>query len=170
MAGLHNSSMGVFQFTPTPWATGVPINYTPGNQPTPFDVEFTVNLDESCGEVRRYFQDQLDRGRIIVIVTSLSETFIQAGEGFPSFFLNTGVPGANPYPARLDIVLASARPGDMDADGDVDETDLALFAATLLNPTAATQDHRDRSDLNGDGVSNGEDISQFVAAYLGNGC
>lgn len=169
VAGLHNQALGVTQFTPRPWAVGVPIGYTPGSQPTPFDVEFEIDLNESCGEVRRYFQDQLDRGRIIVIVTSLDETFIQAGEGFPSFYLNTGVPGQNPHPARLEIVLADAAPGDIDADGSVDANDLALFVGTLLDPDAATQPVRERCDLNGDTTADGADVAPFVAAYLG-GC
>ncbi|MBX3396584.1 MAG: dockerin type I repeat-containing protein [Phycisphaerae bacterium] len=169
VSGLHNTDFGVTRFTPIPWAVGVPNNYTPGNQPTPFDVEFDIDLSLSCDEVRRYFQDQLDRGRILVIVTSLSETFMQAGTGFPQFYLNTGVPGQNPYPARLEIVLSDVEPGDIDGDGNVDSADVAAFVSVLLDPDAALAAYRERCDFNGDQTANGADIASFVTTYLG-GC
>ncbi len=170
VAGLHNQAFGVAQFTPVPWAVGEPIDYTPGAQATPFDVEFNVDLSLSCGAVRDYFAEQLDRGRIIVIVTSLSETFIQAGEGFPVFYLNTGVPGENPFPARLDITLSDGIPGDVDGDGDIDLDDAAMLAQVLLAPDAFPQDVRERSDMNGDAAVNGADIQPFVDALTGSGC
>ncbi|HWL92623.1 MAG TPA: dockerin type I domain-containing protein [Phycisphaerae bacterium] len=170
VAGHHNAPQGVTQFTPTPWATGRPIAYTPSNQPISFEIEFEIDLSQSCGEVNRYFQDQLDRGRIIVIVTSLSETFMQAGSGFPTFYLNTGTPGENPHPARLEITLAEAEPGDIDADGDVDSDDVSALLVALLNPNASPPAHIDRADLNSDEAVNGEDIQLFIAAYLGGGC
>lgn len=169
VAGLHNEAHGVYQFTPQPWAIGRPINYTPGSQPTTFDVEFEIDLSLSCGEVRGYFQEQLDRGRIIVIITSLSETFQQAGTGFPVFYLNTSIPGQNPHPARLEITLSDSLPGDINGDGQIDEADLTAFVTALINPDAAPAVHVQRSDLNGDGASDGADIAPFVAAYLG-GC
>lgn len=170
ISGLHNEALGVTRFTPMPWATGHPIGYTPGAQATAFDIEFNIDLSLSCGEVRRYFQDQLDRGRVIVIITSLSETFIQAGAGFPEFYLNTSTPGENPFPARLEVTLTDNDPGDIDADGDVDLMDVAAFVNVLLDPAAASPGYQERSDLNGDGHDDGADVAPFVAAYLGGGC
>lgn len=169
VAGFHNEAMGVFEFTPVPWATGQPIGYIPGATPDPFDVEFTVNLDLSCGEVRRYFEDQLDKGRIIVAVTSLFETVMQPGDVIPLFYLNTGVPGANPHPARLEIVLADSPPGDINGDGVVDLVDVGLFVQVLLDPAGSDPQQRMRADLNGDGQADGLDTASFVQAYLG-GC
>lgn len=170
VAGLHNEALGVASFTPTPWAVGLPIGYTPGSQPSPFEVRFDVDLSQSCGAVRGYFADQLDKGRIIVIVTSLVETFEMAPSGFPSFYLNTGTPGENPFPARLEITLGEALEGDVDGDGDVDLDDAQLLTSVLLDPPAFSQEIRERSDLNGDGSANGADIAPFVQALLGVGC
>lgn len=169
IAGFHNEALGVFEFTPTPWATGEPIGYTPGAMVAPFEVDFELDLGLSCGEVRRYFEDQLDKGRVIVIVTSLFETSQQPGDVIPMFYANTAAAGANLYPARIEIVLSDAAPGDMDADGDVDDVDLALFIAVLLDPAGATQQQRDRADLDGGGDPDGLDVAPFVNAYLG-GC
>src|SRR5262245_44587334 len=45
--GQHNPGVG--SFTPTPWAVGAPINYTPGSQPTSFDIRFAIDLSLSGG-------------------------------------------------------------------------------------------------------------------------
>lgn len=91
--GLFNEGAGVLQFTPVPWAIGVPLNYTPGTQQVPFDVAFEIDLSLSDGEVKRYFQNQLNAGRIVVAITSLTET-VQQGPvaGIPSFYMKEGVP------------------------------------------------------------------------------
>src|SRR5262245_20578006 len=54
--GQQNPGLG--SFTPTAWAIGVPVNYTPGSQPGSFDIRFSLNLSLSDGRVRSYFQDQ----------------------------------------------------------------------------------------------------------------
>jgi probable HAF family extracellular repeat protein len=57
-------------------------------------------------------------------------------------------------------------PGDIDGDGDVDETDRAYFVEVLLgqesNPSFVA-----RCDLNDDGVADGRDIAPFLLAVLG---
>ncbi|MGB0715488.1 MAG: hypothetical protein ACPGXK_06400 [Phycisphaerae bacterium] len=90
--GLYNEAFGVTQFTPTPWSIGVPSGYTPGAQTTPFDVTFNIDLSLSDGDVRGYFQNQLNNGRLIVAVTSLREV-VQQGpvSGVPSFYLKEGI-------------------------------------------------------------------------------
>lgn len=97
--GLYNDQLAqpVFSFTPEPWAIGVPQNYTPGNQPTPFEVRFDVNLELSDGAVRAYYRDQLNTGRLFAYVTSLADTIIQGpANAVPSFYTKEGVfdPGA----------------------------------------------------------------------------
>ncbi|MHC5111472.1 MAG: hypothetical protein ACYTHJ_16520 [Planctomycetota bacterium] len=91
--GLYNEALGVTQFTPVPWATGTPSGYTPGNQNTPFDVTFEIDLDLSDGQVREYFQQQLNNGRVIVAVTSLKEIVEQGpSSAVPSFYMKEGTP------------------------------------------------------------------------------
>ena len=166
--GLHNETLGVGRFTPTPWATGKPIGYVPGATPDPFDMEFEVNLSLSCGEVRRHFQEQLDRGRVIVTVTSLFFTTEQAAAGFPSFFLNSPFV-LNDHPARLEILFSDFPLGDIDGDNVVDALDAGLFAEILLDPAAATPAQIERADLDADGVADGRDVEPFVQVFLG-GC
>ncbi len=107
VSGLFNDGLGVFQFTPTPWATGSPIGYTPGAQSVPFDVQFDIDLTLADGEVKAYFQEQLNNGRIIVAVTSLRETVMMgSSSGVPSFYMKEGVsldPGAKAASLRVTI-------------------------------------------------------------------
>jgi len=55
--------------------------------------------------------------------------------------------------------------GDIDVDGDVDFTDLGLFVDALLD---FPQDpvHLERSDLDGVGGANGEDVAAFIMLAL----
>jgi hypothetical protein len=110
--GLHNAAAGVTSFTPTAWAIGVPQAYTPGSQSVPFDVAFEMDLGLSNGAVRRYFQEQLDAGRVVIVVTSLQGAQQQGPQsGFPSFFMKEGLildPGAK----AADLRIVSAQPGE----------------------------------------------------------
>ncbi|HKQ48061.1 MAG TPA: dockerin type I domain-containing protein [Phycisphaerae bacterium] len=154
-------------FTPAPWAIGAPVNYTPGSQPTPFDVTFDVDLGLSDGRVLQYFQEQLDAGRVIVSVTSLRETTQQAGQaGYPSFFMKEATdPGA--LAPRLTIVLSACAlgDGDINCDGSVNDTDAALFVGVLLG-TETDSSYVTRSDLNNSNTRDGLDIAPFTQAYL----
>ncbi len=57
-------------------------------------------------------------------------------------------------------------PGDIDADGDIDTTDLQLFIAVVLGMNT-TPEFVTRSDLNSDGARNGLDAMPFVSAMTG---
>lgn len=57
-------------------------------------------------------------------------------------------------------------PGDINSDGAVDESDMAIFVEVLLG-NDADQTHVSASDLNGDGLADGADLSGFVAAMIG---
>lgn len=122
------------QFTPTPWAIGAPVGYAPGRQTAPFPVHFDANLALSDGRVRRYFQEQLSAGRVIVAVTSLTVTSEQAATGFPSFFTKEGL-SLNPQQAmapRLTIVLAAS--GNPDGDSGQDKRDWGELAHCMAGP------------------------------------
>lgn len=154
-------------FTPTPWAAGVPINYTPGAQPTAFDVTFDIDLSLSDGRVREYFQQQLDAGRVVLVLTSLRETTIMAGqEGFPSFFMKEST-DPQAIPARLRIVLApcAVGDGDINCDGAVDLMDRDLFVGVLLG-VETDPDFIDRSDLDGSGSPDGLDVQRMIDALM----
>jgi len=166
--GLHNEALGVFSFTPEPWAIGIPQGYTPGVQVTPFDVTFSVDLTLSGGGVKRYFQEQLNNGRVIVAITSLREVAIMGSPtAVPAFYSKEGValdPGA--APAALSISLSDcAKDGDLDGSSTADVGDIALFAAVAVgnNNDPALQD---AADLNCDGTVNGSDIPLLLAALL----
>jgi hypothetical protein len=174
--GLHNAGLSPpfctpsdsqCPFTPTPWAIGVPVGYTPGSQATPFDVTFTIDLTQSGGLVRQYFQQQLDAGRVMVAVTCLRETAVMGGQnGFPTFFMKES-PDPGSLPARLTIVLSpcSAGDGDINCDGSTDMTDVPLFVNAVLGVPADAM-HETRGDMDSSGSANGNDIRLFVAAFL----
>jgi hypothetical protein len=138
--GLHNDLLAtpVYSFTPIPWAIGEPIGYTPGAQTTDFDVEFTVDLTLSDCEVRRYFQRELDAGRVAVIISSMQEAdhdtpvtdynrfFMREALNYPAAFPTAKAP-------HLTIVLATV-PGDFDGDDDVDQDDIDYFVDCSTGP------------------------------------
>ena len=163
------------QFTPTPWATGVPVKYAPGRQTSPFPVHFDVDLALSDGRVLRYFQEQLSAGRVVVVVTSLTVTFKQAATGFPSFFTKEGL-SLNPQQAkapRLTIVLAAS--GNPDGDSDRDKRDWRELAHCLAGPEAPPDEGGMLTaveclcvfDFDEDGDVDLEDVSRFAARFTG---
>ncbi|RJP30292.1 MAG: hypothetical protein C4547_16900 [Phycisphaerales bacterium] len=109
--GLFNerAEPPVAQFTPVPWAVGVPLEYRPGRQEEPFDIVFDVDLELSDGSVRRYFQEQLDGGRVFVAVTSLQEIIPQGDpRDVPNVYMKEGVEGVpRAKPGVLEIVLGA---------------------------------------------------------------
>src|SRR5262249_58355842 len=130
----------VFNFTPQPWAIGIPVNYTPNAQPVPFDVVFNINLSLSGGLVRSYYQQQLNAGRVFAYVTALTDT-IQGGTpgGVPSFYQQEGI-GLDPNAAapKLTIVLSPSLPGDTDGNGCVNLSDLSRLLAHFGNASRMT--------------------------------
>jgi len=132
-AKVHVEDSVKAQFTPTPWAIGVPVGYTPGRQAVPFPVHFDVNLTLSEDRVRRHFQEQLSAGRLVVAVTSFAVTFKQAPAGFPSFFTKEGL-GLDPNAEAPRLVITLTASGNPDGDGDRDREDWAGLAGCLAGP------------------------------------
>ena len=112
---LHIEDNVKDEFTPVPWAIGVPVGYTPGTQQVPFPVVFDVNLALSGENVRNYFREQLSGGRVLAAVTSLQVTSLQAATGYPTFYNKEGAAidpaGAAPL---LEITLNPT--GDLNGD------------------------------------------------------
>lgn len=156
-------------FTPTPWAIGAPVGYTPGAQNVPFDVVFDVDLSVSGGFVRAYFQERLNAGRVLITLSSLTDT-IQGGTpgGVPSFYQSEaiGIPLAKA--PQLLITLGSPDvPGDVDGNGCVNLTDLA----TLLSNFGATSGQtRADGDLDGDGDVDLTDLATLLSNFGGGTC
>lgn len=176
MKGLHNAGLTppfcgppdtTCPFTPIPWAVGVPVNYTPTLQTTPFDIVFTINLDQSNGRVRQYFQEGLNAGRVFVIISSGADAVFMSGQAtFPTLFMKESTaPGAKPGKLSITLDTCQAGSGDIDCDGDVDGNDLNLFSAVLLG-TETNSAFVARSDLDASGAANGLDVPAFVQAFL----
>lgn len=163
--GAWNGAFGVTQFTPLPWAVGVPIDYDPNSADAPFPVVFEVDLALSQGRVRQYFQDQLNQGRVFVTVTSLADTEQFGNTDFvPSFYTKEGTtqePGA--AAPVLTVVLAEAGlPGDLDGDGCVGLGDLS----TLLTSFGATGGAApEDGDLDGDQDVDLADLSVLLTNF-----
>lgn len=132
-ANVHVEDSVTGQFTPTPWAIGVPVAYTPGRQTVPFSVNFDLGLSQSGGRVRRYFQDQLSSGRVFVAVTSLTVTSEQAPSGFPTFFTKEGAAG-NPDGRAPVLIITLVPSGDLDGNARRDLEDWSALADCLSGP------------------------------------
>jgi len=141
--GLQNETLAnpVDEFSPQPWAIGVPLDYTPGTQTVPFDIRFTIDLSLSDGLVKAYFQEQLAAGKVFLIVSSAQETLMMASqEDYPSFFMREAVGQiAGAKAATLSIEIGNL-PGDYDGDGDVDGDDFVEFPACMTGPLDESSD------------------------------
>ncbi len=124
------------RFTPTPWAIGLPVGYTPGNQQAPFPVVFDVNLTLSAGRVLTYFQEQCAGGRLFAVITSLRVTSLQAASGFPTFLTKEGAP-LNPGTKAPVIKLTIVPSGDVNGDGRRGAADTGFLWGCLAGPDAA---------------------------------
>ncbi|MBK8270584.1 MAG: glycoside hydrolase [Planctomycetes bacterium] len=63
--------------------------------------------------------------------------------------------------------MATGHCGDFDADNDVDSLDLAVFVNVLIGADMSSA-HAGIADINQDGMSDGNDVSEFVDCLLGN--
>ncbi len=70
----------------------------------------------------------------------------------------------------LDQAPASDVFGDFDGDGEVDENDMPLFVAELMNPSPAVGCEDAPADINLDGAVNGGDIAAYTICLLNAGC
>ena len=165
--GQHNPGLG--SFTPTPWAIGVPVNYTPGSQAVSFDIRFALDLGLSDGRVRESFRQQLDQGRVFAYITCLADTE-QFGStfGIPSLYnkegVQQGIPGARA--PQLTIVLGGSIPGDLDGNGCVNIADLAILLANFGSSNATPQ----QGDTDGDGDVDLTDLATLLSSFGSGDC
>lgn len=136
-------------FEVRPWAVGTTTNVAPGGEmPDGGTMSFDVDLRDPL--VLGYVQSSLDRGRLRLMVSSLSP----AGQSTPG---GTGVGGAGAYPwwANKENLLYDAPKlelegvlvGDEDTDADGLPDDWERFRFGHLNSTAT-------DDPDGDGLGN----------------
>ncbi len=129
---LHVEDSVSDQFTPTPWAIGVPQGSL-GNHDSPVPVHFEIDLDLSNGSVRRYFQEQLSGGRILVATTSLTVTTKQAPAGFPVFYTKEGA-AADPEGHAPILTLTLIPSADLDGSESRDLADWRALTRCLSGP------------------------------------
>lgn len=84
------------------------------------------------------------------------------------------LPGATLLSSIVYTLLATVQSplpikGDMDGSGCVDDADVPLFIAVMLDPDAATAGDLELADMNFDGLVDGGDIGLFTAAAIA-GC
>lgn len=166
--GQHNPGLG--NFTPTPWAIGVPVNYVPDSQPVAFDIRFSINLSLSDGRVRSALQEQLNQGRVFAYITCLADTE-QFGSSFgiPSLYskeaVQQGINGAKA--PQLTIVLHETLTGDLDGNGCVDIGDLATLLANFGTNSGATPE---QGDTDGDGDVDLTDLAALLSNFGTGSC
>jgi hypothetical protein len=172
--GDPNDPNDLLRFTPTPWAVGVPVGFDP-NDPNaldtsvPFDVTLAIDLSLSDGRVREYFQNQLDAGRVIVVITSLTETGEQAPSvGFPNFFTKEAVGLISGAKApQLQIVLGAVPvEGDLNDDGCVDLDDLTILLQNFQGSGAPAPG----GDVDGDGDTDLDDLTLLLQNFGAGDC
>ncbi len=107
-------------------------------------------------------------GHLIRRLPGDAESFVDAfvAAGTHVWSLSGRVARTASDPAAAQCLHSVPVLGDLDGDGDVDEIDGVLFVGVLLG-TNTNPDHVARSDLNLDGVEDGDDIPVFVAVRMG---
>ncbi len=167
--GRWNTDFGVTSFSPVPWAVGVPQGYMPGSQAVPFDIVFELDLNLSDGRVRDYIEQQLNDGRVFVVITSLMDTVMggTAG-GFPLFFTKEAVGGEPGAKAPLlSVTLGADLPADLNGDGCVDLLDLSTLLANFGTFGGATAE---QGDITGDGNIDLSDLSELLVVFGSGDC
>jgi hypothetical protein len=176
LAPVHVEDSVRDQFTPMPWAIGLPSGYTPGNQRTPFPVHFQVDLALSEGRVRDYFQAQLSAGRVVTAVTSLAVTFQQAASGFPTFYTKEGA-ALDPHGRAPELRITAVPTGDVDGDGRRALDDYRTLRNCLSGPQRIPAPTAPTTvlgclflfDFDDDDDVDAEDVGEFSRRFTGGG-
>ncbi|MGE3107979.1 MAG: hypothetical protein AB7G11_09220 [Phycisphaerales bacterium] len=139
-------------FEVQPIAIGTTTTVMPGN-PVPEGTDFTFSVDVSAPTTQAYLRRSVDSGRLNLMISSLHP--VQQGvPGSPTFYTKENVLGV---PARLNLVVRVAAPGDYNGDGAVNSQDFFDFLTALFASDA---------DFNADGVTNSQDFFDFLTAFF----
>jgi hypothetical protein len=112
-----------------------------------------------------YLQNELNNGRVRLLVTTLSPTTGGPGGGtggvtYPRFYTKENpVATTLGLAGHLTLQVAITCAADFNGDNYVDDSDFSIFVQAYNNLLDA------RCDLNGDGVTDDSDFSLFAVAY-----
>jgi hypothetical protein len=148
------------QFDPVPWAVGQVEGVAAGD-PVPYGAAVAFELDLARPAVASYLAESLDRGRLILCVTSLAKV-VQQGSTFPAFHCKESplVAAGFANAARLEVIVrlvTAGRPADLDGDGAVGGADLAVMLSQWGGGGSG--------DLDGDGVVGGADLAILLSDW-----
>jgi len=142
-------------FDPTPWAVGQLTNRSPGDL-VQADDDFAFELDLRNPDVVAYLRRSLNDGRIRLMVSSLHPAVKQGGV-FAPFFTKENAFGFG-FAARLEIDVCVGAPADLNCDGIVDSTDLALLLGSWGSDSVA-------ADIDGDGSVGSGDLALLLGSW-----
>lgn len=148
------------QFDPAPWAVGLAEGVAAGD-PVPYGAAVAFEVDLARSAIEAYVAEALDRGRLILAVTSLAKV-VQQGSTFPAFHCKESplVAAGFANAARLEVVVriaTSNRPADLDGDGFVGGADLAVILSQWGGAGSG--------DLDGDGAVGGADLAVLLSDW-----
>ncbi len=148
------------QFDPAPWAVGEALGVAAGD-PVPYGAEVVFEIDLARTSVEGYVADALDRGRLLLGVTSLAKV-VQQGSTFPAFHCRESplVAAGFANAARLEVVVRlsnAGRAADLDGDGAVGGADLAVMLSQWGGAGSG--------DLDGDGTVGGADLAILLSDW-----
>jgi len=161
-----------------PLAVGLVDGLAPGTL-VPQGSTMTFDIDLTQPGARRYFQNALDQGRLVVIVSSLHLTTGGPGGGpgdpaYPSFYtkenpINVSIPVA----ATLSVDLALSPNIDFNNDDSIyDPTDIDAFLSVYSEGTCIPANANCADiDFNNDGaLFDPQDIDDFLSVYSEGPC
>jgi hypothetical protein len=147
------------RWTPTPFAVGQIDGLKPGSL-VPIDSTLRFTLDLSQPAVRGFLASSLDAGRLRFSISSLTKV-VQQGGSFPQFYCRenpiVGATGLGDATLSLVVSTATCEPADLNCDGVVNASDLAILLGSWGGAGAA--------DLNGDGVVGAQDLAVLLGSW-----
>ena len=152
---ISNHIKDGFEFTA--WAIGT-CSLNQGDL-VPIETEYAFELDLANADVLTYVQQSLDIGQLNFAIVGQHPAFGGATD-YPTYFCREAGLGA----AHLEITLADGLPGDIDGDGDVDQSDLGILLAAYSSCEGDEYWNPD-ADLDGNGCVDQSDLGILLANY-----
>jgi len=147
-------------FDPVPFGIGQ-ITGLQAGELIPLRSRMNFSIDVERQPTQAYLREALNRGRLFLVLSSL--TFVQQQAGnFPAFYSkeNPLVQTGQARPASLVITVQigpTCATADINCDGAVNGTDLTIVLSSWGTSGSG--------DINGDGVVNGTDLTVLLGAW-----